>query len=68
MKKQIGKGYRTVVMNVLIALPPMLDYVVNNGAVFAPVLGPQGAALLGILGALNIGLRAMTTTPIFHKE
>ena len=54
--------------NTLIVLPPLLDYVVNNGEAFAPLLGGQGAAVLAILGGVNIILRALTTTPIFQKE
>ena len=68
MTKAIGKGYKTVVVNALIVLPPLLDYVVNNGEAFAPLLGGQGAAVLAILGGVNIILRALTTTPIFQKE
>ena len=68
MTKAISKGYKTVVVNALIVLPPLLDYVVNNGEAFAPLLGGQGAAVLAILGGVNIILRALTTTPIFQKE
>lgn len=61
------KGYRTVIVNGLAAAIPVLDYVVNNGAVISPILGPQGAAILGVLGAVNVGLRMITDTPVGKK-
>ncbi len=62
------KGYKTVVINGLAAAIPVLDYVVNNGAVLGPVLGPQGAAILGVLGVVNVGLRMITDTPAFKSK
>lgn len=60
-----AKGYKTVAVNGLAALIPVLDYVVNNGAVFGPLIGPHGAAAVSILGLINVGLRSMTDTPVF---
>lgn len=60
-----AKGYKTVVVNGVAALLPVLDYVVNNGAVLGPLLGPQGAAAVTVLGLINVGLRSMTDTPVF---
>ena len=59
-----AKGYKTAIFNGIVAAIPVLDYVLNNGAIIGPVLGPQGAAIIGVLGAVNIGLRAITDTPI----
>lgn len=57
-------GYKTVIFNGLVAAIPVLDYVLNNGAIIGPALGPHGAAILGALGVVNIGLRAITDTPM----
>lgn len=62
------KGYKTVVVNGAAAALPMLDLVVNNGAVLGSVLGPHGATALSILGIINVLLRWVTTTPVFQSE
>ena len=60
------KGYKTVAVNGAAAVLPMLDLALNNGALLAPLLGPQGAAVISILGLVNIILRWVTTTPVFN--
>ena len=59
-------GYKTLVFNSLVALVPAVDFVLNNGAALAPLLGPHGGLVLGILGGVNIILRAVTNTPIMQ--
>ncbi|TQV80310.1 hypothetical protein [Denitrobaculum tricleocarpae] len=60
------KGYRTVVMNVLMALAAI-------GAVFGIEIPPEdldtvAAGIISAIGIINVVLRAMTTTPIGEKE
>lgn len=58
------KGYKTVVVNSAVAAIPVIDHVINNGAMLAPLLGPNGAAVMAILGIINVGLRVITDTPV----
>jgi len=62
------KGYKTVAVNGAAAVLPLLDMALNNGALLAPILGPQGAAVISVLGLVNVILRWVTTTPVFKSE
>lgn len=62
------KGYRTVILNGLVAAIPVIDAVVNNGAALGPILGPHGAAIIAGLGVINLGLRTITNTPVGKKK
>jgi len=57
------KGYRTLIFNLLAAILPVLQ-----AADLTAVLSPQGIAAYGVATAVaNIGLRALTTTPVGKK-
>ena len=64
------KGFRTLILNALIVLVPVLGETLSFLDVFdwKSVLPPQyaGFAIL-IIGLLNIWLRFITTTPVGKK-
>jgi len=62
------KGYKTIAVNGAAAVLPLLDMALNNGALLAPLLGPQGGAILSVFGLLNVILRWVTTTPVLKGE
>ena len=62
------QGYKTIVVNGAVAVLPMIDMAVNNGALVGALMGPHGAAVLSLLGLVNIVLRWVTTTPVFKSE
>ncbi len=61
------KGFRTLVINSAIAVLPVLDFIVNNGAVISSLTGPQGATIVSAIGLVNVGLRYITDTPVGKK-
>jgi hypothetical protein len=60
------KGWRTIFINVGLALIPVLDYVLNNGTILAALIANPVHMTLAIAGIniVNIILRFVTTTPI----
>ena len=62
------KGYKTFAVNGAAAIIPIVDLALNNGEILSAVLGSHGAAVVSVLGLVNMGLRWITTTPIFTKE
>lgn len=62
------KGYRTLIVNGAVCLIPIVDLVTTGGELLLPVLGPKGTAVLSALGALNVALRWITTTPVMRSE
>ena len=66
-RKSKMKGYRTVTVNGLAVAIPVIDQIVNNGAVIGPLLGPHGAAVMAILGVVNIALRTITDSKVGSK-
>lgn len=62
------KGYKTILLNGIVMLVPLVDMLVNNGALFSALLGEHTPVALSVLGLLNIGLRWITTTPIGKSE
>lgn len=62
------KGYKTVVFNSIITIMPAIDFLVANGKMLAPLLGPYGAGVVSVLGVANLILRAVTKTPVFKKS
>ncbi len=61
------KGWKTVIINGAVALIPMVDTLVNNGALVSALL-PHAGAVLSVLGLVNVVLRWTTTSPIFKPE
>lgn len=62
--KDYMKGWRTLAFNVLAAALGVLQ-----ATDFTPLLPPEYLWLTGIIVAVvNIGLRAITTTPVGKKE
>lgn len=61
------KGFRTLLVNGIIALLPVLDFVVNNGETIAALSGPEGAAIIAGISAINMVLRLVTNTPVGQK-
>jgi hypothetical protein len=63
------KGYKTVLFNALTLIVfPVLDYAIANGdtvqALFSdPMLG---TFFLTVVGGINVYLRKLSTTPMFH--
>ena len=62
------KGYKTLAVNAAITALPIVDYIANNGALIASISGGQGAAIISIIGLVNMVLRWVTTTPILKSE
>lgn len=62
------KGYKTVVVNGAAAIIPIVDLVVNNGAIVSAISPAGAATALSVLGLINVILRWVTTTPIFKGE
>lgn len=62
------KGYKTLAVNGALAVLPLVDFVVNNGAIVGAVVGANAPALLSFIGLVNIVLRWVTTTPMFKSE
>ena len=62
------KGYKTIAVNGALAVLPVVDYVVNNGELVSAVAGEHAAAILSIVGLINIVLRWITTTPVLKAE
>lgn len=61
-------GYKTLIFNFAVVLTPVVDFILNNGAALAPLLGPYGGIVIGVLGGVNIILRAVTKTPIMQGK
>ena len=62
------KGYKTLILNGAVAVAPIVDLALNNGAIITALTGGQAAAVLSALSLANIVLRWVTTTPIFKAE
>lgn len=62
------KGYKTLAVNGALAVLPLVDFIVNNGAVVSAVVGANAPALLSFIGLVNIVLRWVTTTPALKSE
>lgn len=62
------KGYKTIAVNGALAVLPVIDTVLNNGEIVAMVLGGHAAAVISILGLVNVVLRWVTTTPVMKGE
>lgn len=62
------KGFRTVVINAVAVLVPVVGFLVDNQAIVASISGPAAPLWIAGLGAINLGLRAITTTRMFSKE
>ena len=62
------KGYKTIAVNGALALLPIVDYVVNNGEIVSAVTGEHAAAILSIIGFVNVVLRWITTTPVLKAD
>jgi len=62
------KGYKTFIVNGAIALLPLIDFLANSGEIITAISGPQGAAIMSLIGLINIALRWVTVTPIFKGE
>jgi hypothetical protein len=58
------KGYRTAIFNAAVAMAPVFDLLANSGALF----GEQAAAVVSVIGLVNLILRWITTTPIFKAQ
>lgn len=58
------KGYRTAIFNAAVAIAPVFDLLASGGALF----GEQSAAVVSLIGLVNLLLRWITTTPIFKTE
>ena len=61
------KGYKTIAVNGALAVIPVIDYVANNGALVAAVV-PNAAAVMSVIGLLNVVLRWITTTPVLKQD
>ena len=61
------KGYKTVIVNGVVTLIPLIDMAVNNGAVITALI-PHAGVVLSALGAINILLRIVTNTPVGKSE
>lgn len=57
------KGYRTMILNGVATVAPIIDQIVST----TPIAGPKTAGVISALGALNMWLRFLTTTPVFTK-
>ena len=62
------KGYKTLILNGAVAVAPIVDLAINNGAVISALTGGEAATVLSVLSLANIVLRWVTTTPIFKTE
>lgn len=62
------KGYRTLIVNGAMCALPWVDAALNHGEIVGAVLGPNGAAVLSVLGLVNVVLRWVTTTPVMRAE
>lgn len=62
------KGYKTLILNGAVAVAPIIDLAINNGAVISALTGGEAATILSVLSLANIVLRWVTTTPIFKTE
>lgn len=58
------KGYKTVIFNGAVTALPVIDLIANSGALF----GQEGAAVVSLVGLVNLVLRWITTTPIFKQN
>ncbi len=58
------QGYKTVIFNTAVTLLPVVDVLANSGA----LLGQNGAAVVSVIGLINLVLRWITTTPIFKQN
>ena len=58
------KGYRTLIINLLLAIAPVLE---ATQAVDIGLTGNAAAIYAGIVSIINIGLRVITTSPIGKK-
>lgn len=62
------KGYKTVILNGAAVVIPIVDLVVNNGALITAISPTGAGVILSVLGLVNVVLRWITTTPIFTGE
>ncbi len=62
------KGYKTVLVNSAAVVIPVVDMVLNNGAIITAISPAGAGAILSVLGLVNIVLRWVTDTPIFKSE
>jgi len=64
-----GKGWRTVTFNLVVGLAGWTDWLAGGELVRAVIKDPEDVALaLTVIGAINIVLRRMTSTPLGSKE
>lgn len=61
------KGYKTLILNGALAVVPLIDVVVSNGALVS-ALTPHAAEVMSIIGLINVVLRWVTTTPVLKSE
>jgi Na+-transporting NADH:ubiquinone oxidoreductase subunit NqrB len=61
---QTGKGWRTLALNILLAIAPILQ---ATGAADLGLTGNAAQIYAIITAALNFGMRFMTTTPVGQK-
>ena len=62
------KGYKTLVVNGALAVLPVVDYVANSGHIVSAITGDHAAAILSVVGLINMVLRWVTTTPVLKAE
>lgn len=62
------KGYKTLIVNGALVLVPIVDVVANNSALVQSMLGKYGAAVVSVIGLVNLVLRWVTTTPVLKSE
>lgn len=64
------KGYRTLLANLLVALPLVFDWLLTNGETIKVLFSDPKHAAIAVLAinVLNIVLRVITTTPVGKKE
>lgn len=58
------KGYRTLIVNLLLAIAPVLE---ATNAVDIGLTGTGAAIYAAVVSIVNIGLRVITTTPVGKK-
>jgi hypothetical protein len=58
------KGYRTLILNLLLAIAPVLQ---STGAADLGLTGNAAAAYAVVVTFLNVYMRTITTTPVCTK-
>ena len=63
-------GYKTLIVNALLLLATLFDWLVNNGATVSALFSSpaKGAATLSAIAAINAALRFITSTPVFTQK